>query len=174
MIYTCIEIVNARQIKEDTGIQKKKKSEQTKTKTKANGKRDIPQQDSRLKPTWVWGSNTKDCHAICQSPYYVRVIAASLPSFRLYLKQKAKENEQRRKRNLTWKVLMVNIVSSGSMDLVTTSSGDKSRFSGWFRFVQTYIAMPRFSYFDVDVICFTLSFSCGYYAVSSVSVSVAT
>ena len=69
---------------------------------------------------------------------------------------------------------MVNIVSSGSMDLVTTSSGDKSRFSGWFRFVQTYIAMPRFSYFDVDVICFTLSFSCGYYAVSSVSVSVAT
>ena len=28
--------------------------------------------------------------------------------------------------------------------------------------------------FDLDIVCFILSFSCGYYAVSSVSVSAAT
>ena len=33
--------------------------------------------------------------------------------------------------------------------------------------------LPFFD-FDLDIVCFILSFSCGYYAVSSVSVSAAT
>ena len=33
--------------------------------------------------------------------------------------------------------------------------------------------LPFFG-FDLDIVCFILSFSCGYYAVSSVSVSAAT
>ena len=36
-----------------------------------------------------------------------------------------------------------------------------------------FLFLPFF-YFDLDSVCFILSFSCGYYAVSSVSVSAAT
>ena len=36
-----------------------------------------------------------------------------------------------------------------------------------------FSSLPFFD-FDLDIVCFILSFSCGYYAVSSVSVSAAT
>ena len=37
-----------------------------------------------------------------------------------------------------------------------------------------FISSFPFFDFDLDIVCFILSFSCGYYAVSSVPVSVAT
>ena len=37
-----------------------------------------------------------------------------------------------------------------------------------------FLVFRLFSEFDLDVVCFILSFSCGYYAVSSVPVSAGT
>ena len=37
-------------------------------------------------------------------------------------------------------------------------------------FIFFFYSIPFFD-FDLDIVCFILSFSCGYYAVSSVSVS---
>ena len=43
----------------------------------------------------------------------------------------------------------------------------------FFSFIFLLSAFPLFD-FDLDIVCFILSFSCGYYAVPSVSVSAAT